>query len=175
MIRNRARNLVLALSLFAAVGSILPGSHVAAAAPIPAADSVTDGRWEEEQAQPSPVLAFAIRKPNVGISFVQQFVLAPHMVQYVFKVQNYGNRQTGRIDVRKAFSYLGCSGWCYHNHAGEYVAPLDPGASKMVVVFCNTLESQICLGAGARVEDERPDPDEANNFANTGVGISIVP
>ena len=47
---------MLALSLFAAVGSLLPGSHAAAAAPIPASESATELHLDVEQVKPKPVL-----------------------------------------------------------------------------------------------------------------------
>ena len=48
MYRNRARSVVLALSIFAAVGGLLPGSQ-AAAAPIPAPAAVSDVQLDASQ------------------------------------------------------------------------------------------------------------------------------
>jgi hypothetical protein len=52
---NRTRRLVLAFSLVAVVGAMLPGSHAASAAPDPAA-SASEARVQYEQAPPKPVL-----------------------------------------------------------------------------------------------------------------------
>ena len=51
MFRHHTRKLVLALSLFAAVGSFLPGAQSASASPITTAP-LTEVRWDLEQVDP---------------------------------------------------------------------------------------------------------------------------
>lgn len=59
MFRIDARKTLLALSLFAAVGAmLLPGSHAASAAAIPATESVSDAQLIYEQTPPKPVPTF---------------------------------------------------------------------------------------------------------------------
>jgi hypothetical protein len=83
--RNHARKIVFALSLFAAVGSMLPGAIAAAAAPIRASDPVATLQYDFEVAQPKPV--YALSKMSVRPLLVTR---NGRNTDYVFRIQADG-------------------------------------------------------------------------------------
>ena len=178
MVRNRARSLIIALSLFAAVGgSMLPGSHAASAAPIPAAESITNGQWDlVEQVKPKPKPTWVVQQPPVTYTALLRVKheLTTQLpngngTTYVFTVFNDGLNSSGPITVEKGWWWSAGLGEPITGHTllPETIPSLGPGQSTTVGMFCHEEGFTVCWGGGVRVSAPN-DNSPSNNFANSG-------
>lgn len=153
MLGNRTRRLVLALSLLAAVGAMLPGSHTAAAAPIPA--SLSDD--VNFSAPPQADLQVLVRgkRTEGGVT------------KYFFTIKNNGPANAAPINAYKeaqAKAIIG-SGFQLQDNGYFVIPSLAPGASKPITVSCTPPAGFVCKQATTLTLSNSYDPNDGNNMA----------
>jgi hypothetical protein len=134
--RRHARKLVLAVSLFAVATSLVPGSHTAAAAPIPAAESASAVRYDLVPTKPGHDIAEAYPKMSVLNTLVGR---NGRKTTYHFKVQA-DNATLHNVSVRMFSSYRAISDNADRGYSADEVVSLGTFWApdyRPVILTCN--------------------------------------
>ena len=172
MFRIDARKTVLAFSLFAAVGALLPGSHPASAAAIPATDSASNVQvLHAEQTPPGPhaifgTLTWEIRDPIREINGI---------TTYRFRLHAHGG-PIGNVRVEKTyFTNIGYNPTYVHGPFtdNETLGTMVDGEWKDVYLMCKPEMQGLCSvalvrarsheGLDVTAEDDRNGQTRATN------------
>ena len=156
MFYNHARKLVLALSLFAAVGGLLPGAHAAVAAPITATPEA-DVRWDIEQV-PDP--KEGLYAPKMSVTYLKTTNEGGDKRMYWFVVK----AESGVVKDVKVEVGHGLRTKFGNKDAGlgtpDYgsLGTLNPGETREIVGHCDPPVSQYCAFGYAKVTSSNAPP-----------------
>jgi hypothetical protein len=140
--RHHARKLVLALALLAVATSLVPGSHVASAAPIPASAVVSDVQMDTSQTSGNWTMDF-----NKMVITPMNVVHQPNrQVIYYFKVKaEKGNLSDITIWLTSHYRNIAGNGDAgFSDNKVVHVDQLNEGAYTIVTVTCTPPAGKYC-------------------------------